>query len=189
MLPAAQVFNLDGTLNDSIDGKIPAEYAGLERFEARKQIVAAFDAAGLLVSVDDHNLKVPKGDRSGTVIEPWLTDQWYVSTKPLAEPAIAAVEDGRIQFVPKQYENMYFSWMRDIRTGASAVNCGGATGFRRGTTSRARSTSVATKPKYVPSTTSARTLRCNRTTTCSTPGSARACGRSPLWVGRKRPSS
>ncbi len=58
---------------------------------------------------------MPKGDRSGTVIEPWLTDQWYVSTKPLAEPAIAAVEDGRIQFVPKQYENMYFSWMRDIQ--------------------------------------------------------------------------
>lgn len=115
VLPACQVFNLDGTLNDSIDGKIPAEYAGLDRFEARKQIVAAFDAAGLLVSVDDHALKVPKGDRSGTVIEPWLTDQWYVSTKPLAEPAIAAVEDGRIQFVPKQYENMYFSWMRDIQ--------------------------------------------------------------------------
>lgn len=115
VLPAAQVFNLDGTLNDSIDGKIPAEFAGLERFEARKQIVAAFDAAGLLVSINDHNLKTPKGDRSGTVIEPWLTDQWYVSTKPLAEPAIAAVEDGRIQFVPKQYENMYFSWMRDIQ--------------------------------------------------------------------------
>lgn len=115
VLPTAQVFNLDGTLNDSIDGKIPAEFAGLERFEARKQIVAAFDAAGLLVSVNDHNLKTPKGDRSGTVIEPWLTDQWYVSTKPLAEPAIAAVEDGRIQFVPKQYENMYFSWMRDIQ--------------------------------------------------------------------------
>lgn len=115
VLPACQVFNLDGTLNDSIDGKIPAEYAGLDRFEARKQIVAAFDAAGLLVGVDDHGLKVPKGDRSGTIIEPWLTDQWYVSTKPLAEPAIAAVEDGRIQFVPKQYENMYFSWMRDIQ--------------------------------------------------------------------------
>ncbi|WP_404938654.1 valine--tRNA ligase [Pseudomonas atacamensis] len=115
VLPAAQVFNLDGTLNESIDGKIPAEFAGLERFEARKQIVAAFDAAGLLVSVNDHNQKTPKGDRSGTVIEPWLTDQWYVSTKPLAEPAIAAVEDGRIQFVPKQYENMYFSWMRDIQ--------------------------------------------------------------------------
>ena len=115
VLPAAQVFNLDGTLNESIDGTLPAKYAGLDRFEARKQIVADFDEAGLLVSVDDHALKVPKGDRSGTVIEPWLTDQWYVSTKPLAEPAIAAVEDGRIAFVPKQYENMYFSWMRDIQ--------------------------------------------------------------------------
>ena len=115
MLPAAQVFNLDGSLNESLDASLPAAYAGLDRFVARKQIVADLDAAGLLVSVDDHALKVPKGDRSGTIIEPWLTDQWYVSTKPLAEPAIAAVEDGRIQFVPKQYENMYFSWMRDIQ--------------------------------------------------------------------------
>jgi valyl-tRNA synthetase len=115
VLPACQVFNLDGTLNETIDGKIPAQYAGLDRFEARKQIVAAFKDADLLVSINPHELKVPKGDRSGTIIEPWLTDQWYVSTKPLAEPAIAAVEDGRIQFVPKQYENMYFSWMRDIQ--------------------------------------------------------------------------
>ncbi|WP_019473551.1 class I tRNA ligase family protein, partial [Pseudomonas sp. S13.1.2] len=97
------------------DTRLPAQYANLDRFVARKQIVADLDAQGLLVSIDDHALKVPKGDRSGTVIEPWLTDQWYVSTKPLAEPAIAAVEDGRIQFVPKQYENMYFSWMRDIQ--------------------------------------------------------------------------
>src|SRR5690606_41273038 len=74
-----------------------------------------FDAAGLLEKIEPHSLKTPKGDRSGVVIEPWLTDQRYVSTKPLAEPAIAAVEDGRIQFVPKQYENMYFSWMRDIQ--------------------------------------------------------------------------
>ena len=115
VLPALQAFNLDGSVNDQIATELPAAYAGLDRFEARKRIVADFDAAGLLVSVDDHALKVPKGDRSGTVIEPWLTDQWYVSTKPLAEPAIAAVEDGRIQFVPKQYENMYYSWMRDIQ--------------------------------------------------------------------------
>ncbi|MFB0962674.1 MAG: valine--tRNA ligase, partial [Pseudomonas sp.] len=94
---------------------LPAEFAGLDRFEARQQIVAALQAADLLVSIDDHALKTPRGDRSGAVIEPWLTDQWYVSTKSLAEPAIAAVEDGRIQFVPKQYENMYFSWMRDIQ--------------------------------------------------------------------------
>ncbi|WP_153772662.1 valine--tRNA ligase [Pseudomonas sp. MNR3A] len=115
VLAAVQAFNLDGSVNENLDTLLPAQYAGLDRFVARKQMVADLDAQGLLVSVDDHALKVPKGDRSGTVIEPWLTDQWYVSTKPLAEPAIAAVEDGRIQFVPKQYENMYFSWMRDIQ--------------------------------------------------------------------------
>ncbi len=115
VLATAQVFNLDGSVNAKVDGSLPAQFAGLDRFEARKQIVAAFEAAGLLEKIEDHALKVPKGDRSGTVIEPWLTDQWYVSTKPLAEKAIAVVESGEIQFVPKQYENMYFSWMRDIQ--------------------------------------------------------------------------
>ena len=115
VLAVAQVFKLDGSVNAELDASLPAAYAGMDRFVARKQIVADIEAAGLLEKIDDHALKVPKGDRSGTVIEPWLTDQWYVSTKPLAEPAIAAVEDGRIQFVPKQYENMYFSWMRDIQ--------------------------------------------------------------------------
>ncbi|MEQ9725243.1 valine--tRNA ligase [Pseudomonas sp. WHRI 8822A] len=115
VLAGAQIFNIDGSVNALLDASLPAEYAGLDRFEARKQIVAAFDALGLLQSIDDHALKVPKGDRSGTIIEPWLTDQWYVSTKPLAEKAIEVVENGDIQFVPKQYENMYFSWMRDIQ--------------------------------------------------------------------------
>ncbi len=115
VLAKAQVFNIDGSVNSELDGTLPAEYAGIDRFVARKQIVAAFEAVGLLEKIEDHALKVPKGDRSGTVIEPWLTDQWYVSTKPLAEKAIAVVESGEIQFVPKQYENMYFSWMRDIQ--------------------------------------------------------------------------
>ncbi|MBF7731096.1 valine--tRNA ligase [Pseudomonas sp. N040] len=115
VLARAQVFNFDGSVNAEIDGSLPAQFAGLDRFEARKQIVTAFETAGLLESIDAHALKVPKGDRSGTIIEPWLTDQWYVATKPLAEKAIAVVESGEIQFVPKQYENMYFSWMRDIQ--------------------------------------------------------------------------
>ena len=115
ILASAQIFNSDGSVNSELDSSLPAEFAGLDRFAAREKIVAAMQDAGLLVSIDDHALKTPRGDRSGAVIEPWLTDQWYVSTKPLAEPAIAAVEDGRIQFVPKQYENMYFSWMRDIQ--------------------------------------------------------------------------
>lgn len=115
ILGQAQVFNIDGSVNDSLDRSLPEAYAGLDRFEAREQIVNALKDLGLLESIEPHALKTPRGDRSGVVIEPWLTDQWYVSTKPLAEPAIAAVEDGRIQFVPKQYENMYFSWMRDIQ--------------------------------------------------------------------------
>ncbi|MDO3382228.1 valine--tRNA ligase [Gilvimarinus algae] len=115
VLAEAQPFNLDGSARNDIDNSLPAAYAGKDRYEARKLIVADFEAAGLLEKIDDHDLKVPRGDRSGVVIEPWLTDQWYVSTKPLAEPAIRAVEDGEVQFVPKQYENMYFSWMRDIQ--------------------------------------------------------------------------
>ncbi len=115
LLGRAQVFNIDGSVNAEFEASLPQQYAGLDRFVARKQMVADLDALGLLEKVDDHALKVPKGDRSGTVIEPWLTDQWYVSTKPLAEKAIAVVESGEIQFVPKQYENMYFSWMRDIQ--------------------------------------------------------------------------
>ncbi|MBS7325697.1 MAG: valine--tRNA ligase, partial [Thiopseudomonas sp.] len=115
ILASAQVFNSDGSHNAELDASLPAQFAGLDRFEARKRIVAAFESLGLLEKIEPHALKTPRGDRSGAVIEPWLTDQWYVSTKSLAEPAIAAVEDGRIQFVPKQYENMYFSWMRDIQ--------------------------------------------------------------------------
>ncbi|SMF94982.1 valyl-tRNA synthetase [Methylomagnum ishizawai] len=93
----------------------PAAYAGLDRFEARKQVIAEFENLGLLEKIDPHTLKVPRGDRSGVVIEPWLTDQWYVDAKTLAKPAIEAVEEGRIRFVPQQYENLYFSWMRDIQ--------------------------------------------------------------------------
>ncbi|TKD46761.1 valine--tRNA ligase [Azotobacter chroococcum] len=115
VLAQAQVFDIDGTPNTRIDPSLPDSYASMDRFDARKAIVADFDGMGLLEKIDDHALKVPRGDRSGTIIEPWLTDQWYVSTKPLAEKAIAAVEDGSIQFVPRQYENMYFSWMRDIQ--------------------------------------------------------------------------
>jgi valyl-tRNA synthetase len=110
-LPIINIFNHDAQLND----QVPEAYRGLDRFEARHRIIADLEALGLLEKVDDHKLKVPRGDRSGVVIEPYLTDQWYVKAVPLAEKAISAVEDGSIQFVPKQYENMYFSWMRDIQ--------------------------------------------------------------------------
>ncbi|MGE9552695.1 valine--tRNA ligase [Erwinia amylovora] len=111
----AQVYDCNGEESDVYDAAIPAEFQNLERFAARKAIVAAVDALGLLEEVKPHDLTVPYGDRGGVVIEPMLTDQWYVRTAPLAKVAVEAVEQGDIQFVPKQYENMYFSWMRDIQ--------------------------------------------------------------------------
>lgn len=111
----AEVFTWEGKSNEHYQADIPERYRNVERFAARKQIVAEFDALGLLEEIKPHDLKVPYGDRGGVPIEPMLTDQWYVSVKPLAEVAIKAVEDGEIQFVPKQYENLYFSWMRDIQ--------------------------------------------------------------------------
>ena len=110
-----ECFFTNGEENTALEAPIPAEYAGLERFAARKAIVAALDALGLLDKVEELTNTLPYGDRSGVVIEPMLTDQWYVRVAPMAKTAIEAVENGDIQFVPKQYENMYYSWMRDIQ--------------------------------------------------------------------------
>ncbi|WP_078083443.1 valine--tRNA ligase [Microbulbifer mangrovi] len=110
-LEMINILDQDANLNDNV----PEKYRGMERFAARQQIVDDLDALGCLEKIEPHTLKVPRGDRSGVVIEPWLTDQWYVKTQPLAEEAIKVVEDGRVEFVPKNYENMYFSWMRDIQ--------------------------------------------------------------------------
>ncbi|MCX8254878.1 Valine--tRNA ligase [Beijerinckiaceae bacterium RH AL1] len=88
---------------------------GLSREEARKRIVEMMDEAGLLEKVEAHAHAVPHGDRSGVVIEPWLTDQWYVDAKTMAQPALAAVRGGKMRFVPKQYENTYFAWLDNIQ--------------------------------------------------------------------------
>ncbi|MBN3190202.1 valine--tRNA ligase [Pectobacterium brasiliense] len=112
---SAEVFDTNGEASAACSSDIPEAFQGLERFAARKALVAAFDELGLLEEIKAHDLTVPYGDRGGVVIEPMLTDQWYVRAAVLAKPAVEAVEDGRIQFVPKQYENMYFSWMRDIQ--------------------------------------------------------------------------
>ncbi|MFT4520474.1 MAG: valyl-tRNA synthetase [Halioglobus sp.] len=103
------------TDNAAINDAAPVAYRGLDRSAAREKVVADLQALGLLEKVEDHTLKVPRGDRSGVVIEPYLTDQWYVDAKELAKPAIEAVENGDINFVPKQWENTYFAWMRDIQ--------------------------------------------------------------------------
>ncbi|MCP5205093.1 MAG: valine--tRNA ligase [Pseudomonadales bacterium] len=110
-LPMINILDDDAAIND----QAPAAYRGLDRFEARKRVVADLEAQGLLAGIEAHSLRVPRGDRSGVVIEPYLTDQWYVDARELAKPAIAAVENRAIQFVPKQWENTYFAWMRDIQ--------------------------------------------------------------------------
>jgi len=110
-LPIINVMTVDAAINNDA----PEAYRGLDRFEARKQIVKDMEALGLLEKIEDHKLKVPRGDRSGVVIEPYLTNQWYVAVESLAKPAIEAVENGDIEFVPKNWENTYFAWMRDLQ--------------------------------------------------------------------------
>ena len=99
------------TLNENV----PERFRGLDRLEARQRVVAELEAAGLLGKVEKHRLMVPRGDRSGAVLEPFLTDQWYVRIAPLAAPAIAAVESGRTRFVPENWAKTYFEWMRNIK--------------------------------------------------------------------------
>jgi len=110
-LPQINIFTPDAKLNENA----PERFRGLDRFVARKQIVAELEAAGLIEKIEPHKLKVPRGDRTGAVIEPYLTDQWYVKIAPLAEPALKAVEDGRIRFVPENWSKTYYEWMRNIK--------------------------------------------------------------------------
>lgn len=110
-LPMISIFDIDANVNE----EAPAQFRGMTREEARKAVVAEMDALGLLEKIEDNPMTVPYGDRSGVVIEPRLTDQWFVDAAVLAEPAIKAVEDGDIRFVPKQWENTYFDWMRNIQ--------------------------------------------------------------------------
>ena len=119
--PATQQSNVNGKIRTSdvvdmaIDISIPEKYQGLDRFVARKQIVADLEALELVEKIDPHTLNVPRGDRSNAVLEPWLTDQWYVRIAPLAEPAIKCVEDGRIKFVPDNWSKTYYQWMHNIQ--------------------------------------------------------------------------
>jgi valyl-tRNA synthetase len=111
------VFSIDAAIlgdDTAAELNIPKAYFGLDRYDARKLIVAALEQTGLMEKIEPHKLMVPRGDRSGAVIEPFLTDQWYVKVEPLAKPAIEAVETGAIKFVPDNWKNTYYEWMRNI---------------------------------------------------------------------------
>ncbi len=110
-LPEYNIFNDDAAINESA----PEAYRGLDRFEARKKIVSDLEKLGLLDRVEEYSLTLPRGDRSGAVIEPYLTDQWYIDIAPLAKPAIEAVESGRIRFIPDNWSKTYFEWMHNIK--------------------------------------------------------------------------
>ncbi|WP_444994423.1 valine--tRNA ligase [Aliikangiella sp. IMCC44359] len=115
ILAQAEVFDISGQARNDIDTSLPQKYSGLNRFEARKQVVEEFEQLGLLEKIDDHALKVPRGDRSNDIIEPLLTDQWYVAVESLAKPAIDAVKNGDIKFVPENWDKTYFHWMENIQ--------------------------------------------------------------------------
>jgi valyl-tRNA synthetase len=110
-LEMINIFDRHAHLNENV----PEKYRGMERFKARKQIVADMEELGLVEKIEPNTHMVPHGDRSQVVIEPWLTEQWYVNAAVLAKPAIEAVEKGEIQFVPKNWEKTYFEWMRNIQ--------------------------------------------------------------------------
>jgi valyl-tRNA synthetase len=110
-LPMINIFDRDAKLNENV----PERYQGVDRFKAREMVLGELSALDLIEKIDDHTLMLPYGDRSGVVIEPWLTDQWYCDAHTLAQPAIKAVEEGKTVFVPKQWENTYFEWMRNIQ--------------------------------------------------------------------------
>jgi valyl-tRNA synthetase len=110
-LPMINIMTPDASLNDNV----PAPYRGLDRFVARQQVLADLEALGLIDRIEPHKLVVPRGDRTNAVLEPLLTDQWFVDIKPLAAPAIRAVEDGSIRFVPENWSGVYFEWMRKIK--------------------------------------------------------------------------
>ncbi len=110
-LPMINIFDINAHMNENA----PKDYQGLERFAARKKILAELEEMELLAQVEDIKHAVPYGDRSGEIIEPYLTDQWYCDAATLAKPAIKAVQDGKTKFVPKSWENTYFEWMKNIQ--------------------------------------------------------------------------
>ena len=184
-LERVNVLTSDARMN----ANAPERYRGLDRFEARAKIVEDLEARGLLARTEPHRMTVPRGDRSQAVIEPWLTDQWFVKAGPLAEPSIRASRPATSASSPITGPRRSSSGCATSRTGASAARSGGGTGSPPGTTATATSTWAGAKRRSV------RSSRClprspwSRTPTCSTPGTRPRCGPSPPSAGRSAPTA
>ena len=183
-LAMINLFDQDAKLNENA----PEKFRGLDRFKVRDMIVADMEALGLLEKVETNAMTVPYGDRSGVVIEPWLTDQWYCNAEVLAQPCIKAVEEGRTRFVPKNWENTFFEWMRNIQPwcisrqlwwGHQIPAWYGPDNHPFVAFDEAEAHALAESITARPST-------CAATMTSSIPGSRRPCGRSRPWVGPTR---
>lgn len=185
---SAQVFDTKGNESDIYSSEIPAEFQKLERFAARKAVVAAVDALGLLEEIKPHDLTVPYGDRGGVVIEPMLTDQWYVRADVLANQRLKRLRTATFSSYRSSTKTCISPGCAIFRTGVSLVSYGGVTVSRHGMTKRVMFMLAATKTKCVKKITSVLMLRCVRMKTFSTPGSPPRCGPSPRSAGRKTPT-
>jgi valyl-tRNA synthetase len=177
---------------------IPANVRGLDRYEARKVILADLEAAGLLVEEKKHKLQVPRGDRTGQVIEPYLTDQWFMRMEKLAARGLELVESGAVQFVPPNWISTYRHWMGNIQDWCISRQLWWGIGFPPGTTMPAMCTWRAARKKPAIRRALPRGIRRRQlpaaeqaplygaTRTCWKPGSPRRCGRTARWAGRMR---
>ena len=117
-LEVINILNEDASINE----KAPKKYQGMDRYEARKIVLRDLEEMGMIEKIEPHMLSVPRGERSGVIIEPYLSDQWFVKTGPLALPATEKVKSGEIEFIPKNYENTFFVWMKDIQDWCTRSN-------------------------------------------------------------------
>ena len=180
------IMNEDASLND----QVPERFRGLDRFEARKRIVAEFEELGLLEKIEDRMTPIGRSYRSGEPIEYRLSDQWFVDLKPLAEKALASNREGRVRFVPERWNDYYCKWLENVRPLVHQPPAVVGPSHPRVVRRRRRGPARRWKnPRCIPR----RARRsCARTTTCWTPGSRRDCGRSPRWAGpdtRPRPAN
>ena len=205
-LALINILDAKAQLNENV----PEAYRGLDRFAARRRVVADLVALGLVEKIEAHTHAVPHAQRGNAVVEPWLTEQWYVNAAELAKKAIAAVEDGKTRFVPKNWEKTYFEWMRNIQPWcisrqlwwghqipawygpdgkAFVADRGGGLRRRQSTTRPLWRRKEDRRHRRRDSPTHKRALRSSATRTCSTPGSPPPCGRSRRWAGPSRPRS